>query len=61
MTVYKDVENKHDEYVEQKPYVDDKGIWVPVNAYVKEGCASFYKLLMTKEMFIEAYNKFIKE
>lgn len=47
-------------YVKQEPYVDDKGIWVPHHEYVQEGCKSNYKLVMSKEMFIEAYNKFIK-
>lgn len=48
------------EYVPQKPYVDDEGIWTPINAYVPKGCVSDYKLVMSKEMFIEAYNKWIK-
>lgn len=47
-------------YIKQEPYVDDKGIWVPYNEYVQEGCASDYRLVMSKEMFIEAYNKYIK-
>lgn len=47
--------------VKQEPYVDDKGIWLPYHEYVYEGCVSDYKLVMTKEMFVEAYNKWIKE
>lgn len=47
-------------YIKQEPYVGDDGIWAPVEAYVPEGCASSYKLVMSKEMFIEAYNKWIK-
>lgn len=47
-------------YIKQKPFVDDHGIYMPVNEYVHEGCASQYRCLMTKEMFIEAYNKWIK-
>lgn len=46
--------------IRQEPYVDDEGIWVPCMPYVPEGCASNYKLVMTKEMFVEAYNKWIK-
>ena len=47
-------------YVRQKPYVDDEGIWAPYEEFVPEGCASDYRLVMTKEMFVEAYNKWIK-
>ena len=47
-------------YVKQNPYVDDNGIWMPYQEYVPEGCASAYKLVMSKEMFVEAYNKWIK-
>ena len=46
-------------YVEQKPYVGEDGIYVPVEPYVREGCASAYRCIMTKEMFIEAYTKYI--
>ena len=48
-------------YVKQEPYIDDKGIWMPCKEYVPEGCASNYRLIMTKKMFVEAYNKWIKE
>ena len=47
-------------YIRQKPYVDEDGIYVPVNEYVPEGCDGVYKCVMTKEMFVEAYNKWIK-
>lgn len=47
-------------YIKQKPYVDNYEIYMPINEYVPEGCASMYKCIMTKEMFIEAYNKWIK-
>ena len=47
-------------YVKQKPRVDDYGIWVPVEEYVPEGVMSSYRLVMSKEMFVEAYNNFIK-
>jgi hypothetical protein len=48
-------------YIEVHPYVGEDGIYTPVNQYVREGCESVYKLIMTKEMFVEAYNKWIKE
>lgn len=37
-----------------KFYVDDEGIWVP------EIGTSMYKQIMSKEMFVEAYNRWIK-
>lgn len=43
-----------------EPYVNDDGIWMPLQPYVPEGCVSEYKLVMSKEMFVEAYNKWIK-
>lgn len=47
-------------YIKQEPYVDNYGIYVPTNEYVSEGCASMYRCVMTKEMFVDAYNKWIK-
>ena len=47
-------------YIRQKPYVDSHGVYVPVNEYVPEGSASMYRCIMTKEMFVEAYEKWIK-
>ena len=46
--------------VKQEPYVDDKGIWIPVHEYMPENMVSAYRLVLSKEMFIEAYNKWIK-
>ena len=49
-------------FVETKnePYIDDQGIWYPCVEYTPEWLATDYKLLISKEMFIEAYNKWIK-
>lgn len=47
-------------YIKQEPYVDDYGIYVPDREYVPQGTVSAYKCIMTKEMFIEAYKKWIK-
>ena len=47
-------------YVKQEPYINDQGILTPCEEYVPEGCASNYRLVMTKAMFVEAYNKWIK-
>lgn len=47
-------------YIRQEPYVNDYGIYVPEKEYVPEGSASFYRCVITKEMFVDAYNKWIK-
>lgn len=47
-------------WVKQEPYIDECGMWMPVNEYVKQGSASTYRCVMTREMFVEAYNKWIK-
>jgi hypothetical protein len=47
-------------YIRQEPYVNDYGIYVPDKEYVPEDCVSAYRCVMTKEMFVEAYNKWIK-
>ena len=47
-------------YIIQEPYVDDDGIYIPLKEYVPEGCESAYLCVTTKEMFVEAYNKWIK-
>ena len=47
-------------YVEQKPFVDEDGIYIPVEPYAPEGFG-VYKQVISKELFVEAYNKWIKE
>jgi hypothetical protein len=47
-------------YIKQEPFVDDRGVYIPVNEYVREGYQSQYRCILTKEMFVEAYNKWIK-
>lgn len=46
-------------YIKQEPYINDTGIWIPVQEYVPEGYASTHKCLITKELFVEAFNKWI--
>lgn len=46
-------------YVKQHPYIDEDGIYMPREEYAPEGI-SMYHLVLTKEMFVEAYNKWIK-
>lgn len=47
-------------YIRQEPYINDYGIFVPEKPCVPEGCACVYNCLITREMFVEAYNKWIK-
>lgn len=47
-------------YIKQEPYVGDDGIYIPCDEYVLEGYATSYRCVLTKEMFVEAYNKWIK-
>ena len=51
---------KERKYIKQEPHIDDDGIWMPYEEYVPDGCAGNYRLVLTKEMFVEAYNKWIK-
>lgn len=51
---------KTDVYIKQEPYVNDEGIYVPINEYVKEGCATTYRCILSKALFVEAYNKWIR-
>ena len=57
---YTTLPSKQEVYVKQHPYVSDTGIYTPCEEYVQEGFESNYKLLISKEMFVEAYNKWIK-
>lgn len=42
------------------PYVNDDGIYVPI-AYAAYGNLVYHQRIITKEMFVEAYNKWIKK
>ena len=48
-------------YIQQKPFVGDDGIYVPVNEYVTQGTSTEYRCILTRDMFVEAYNKWIKD
>jgi hypothetical protein len=43
-------------YESAKPFVNDDGIYVPCNFN-----SNYYKLLISKELFVEAYNKWIAD
>ena len=47
-------------WVKQEPYVREDGIYIPIEEYVQEGFTGIYKKLISKELFIEAYNQWIK-
>lgn len=48
-------------WLKTQPKIDDEGIWMPANDFVPEGCETGYKLVMSKDMFVEAYNRWVKE
>lgn len=47
-------------YVKQYPYVGHDGIWMPVQEYAREDEFPMYRMVLSKELFIEAYNMWIK-
>ena len=51
--------NRKTVWVKQHPYIDEDGIYMPAQEYAPEGIG-IHKLVLTKELFIEAYNKWIK-
>lgn len=57
---YKRTENLTKTYKRNDPYVGDDAIYVPLQEYTPLGTSSNYRMLITKELFIEAYNKWIK-
>lgn len=42
-----------------EPYVDDDGIYMPVHEYFYEGVSTEYKMIMSKELFQEAFKEYI--
>ena len=50
----------NDEWEKQYPYVDDYGIFVPTEEYKRKDDAGIFKCIITKELFVEAYNKWIR-
>lgn len=48
-------------YIKQEPYVGEDSIYIPLEWYMPEGIKSEYKCILTKEMFVEAYDKWIKD
>ena len=52
-------EKSFGEWRKAEPYIGEDGIYVPVHEYVYDGTATEYNLLMTKEMFQEAFKEYI--
>lgn len=46
-------------YIKLEPYVDEEAIHIPAVPYAVEGNVAPYKVLITKDLFVEAYNKWI--
>ena len=42
-----------------EPYVAEDGIYMPVHEYFYEGVPAEYRLVITKEMFQEAFKEYI--
>ena len=42
-----------------EPYVAEDGIYMPVHEYIYDGVPAEYKLVITKEMFQEAFKEYI--
>lgn len=47
-------------WVKNEPHIADEGIWIPAQLHTLLGSSPVYNLLIPKELFIEAYNKWIK-
>lgn len=52
-------EKSFGEWRKAESYIGEDGIYVPVHEYVYDGTATEYNLLMTKEMFQEAFKEYI--
>lgn len=42
-----------------EPQIRNDGIYMPIPEYVNEDCEPTYRLIMTPEMFVEAYKKWV--
>lgn len=61
MNSYYTYNRKEKEYEKKYPFVGNDGIYIPVEEYQPKGESGMFKCIMTKEIFVEAYNKWIKE
>ena len=54
-------DDKFEVWVKQEPYIGEGCIYKPIYAYAPEGIRMSYEMIISKEMFVEAYNRWIKE
>ena len=51
--------NYYPELRRAEPYVAEDGIYMPLHDYIYEGVATEYQLVLTKEIFQEAFKEYI--
>lgn len=51
--------NYHPELRRAEPYVAEDGIYMPLHEYIYDGVATEYRLVLTKEIFQEAFKEYI--
>ena len=51
--------NYYPELRRAEPYVAEDGIYMPLHDYVYEGVVTEYRLILTKELFQEAFKEYI--
>ena len=55
------INTKPRELIKLEPRVSEDGIYVPIEEYVYDDQPRHYRCVMTKEIFVEAYKKYILE
>ena len=61
--IYKNVESaeiKMPTYVKCEPFVGTDGIYMPCQDYVRDDSSPIYRMVISREMFIDSYNMWIK-
>ena len=51
--------NSYPDMRRAEPYVAEDGIYMPLHDYVYEGVVTEYRLVLTKELFQEAFKEYI--
>ena len=44
-----------------EPYVGEDGIYMPIHEYIYEGTATEYRMVISKELFQEAFKEYIQK
>ena len=47
------------EWRKTEPFIDEDGIYIPMQEYEYEGAPTTYELFMTKKLFQEAFKEYI--